>query len=163
MLLFLVLVPFAIGSALSDALGVPETRVFPISPGPRGSTAGTHADLHLVVTALDAVQQVATVRVSGSEICQSNCASNDQVLLFSLAQDDSGSVAIPPAATVALPPTATQISQTVQLPVHGQAIRYPFDQYRLRLGISVQRAQQGGAQQTLTPAEAAGRVFLTIQ
>jgi hypothetical protein len=163
MLLFVVLVPFAIGSALADALGVPETRVFPISPEPRGPAAGTHADLHLVVTALDAVQQMATVRVSGSEICQSNCTSNDQVLLFSLAQADSGSVAIPPSATVTLPPTATQISQTVQLPVHGQAIRYPFDQYRLRLGVSVQRPQQGGAQQTLPPAEAAGRIFLTIQ
>jgi hypothetical protein len=69
MVLILALVPFAISSAFFDALGVPERRVFPIPTAPRSATAASYIDHHVAVIAIDSVQQIATLRISGSQTC----------------------------------------------------------------------------------------------
>jgi hypothetical protein len=109
------------------------------------------------------VQELATLRVSGSQTCLPTCGWRDKVLFFSLAQESDGSVGLPPSASVTLPPTSTEVSQTIQLPAGGLPSRYPFDTYRLLLGVAVQRVQADGAQQTLTPAQAGGQLVMTLQ
>src|SRR5262245_21348735 len=116
MLLILPLVPFAIPSAFFDALGVPESRVFPISTEPGRSAAASHVDLHVAVVAIDSVQQTATLRVSGNQTCQPACGWSDKVMFFSLAPEASEAAGLPPSASVTLPPTSTEVNQTIQLP-----------------------------------------------
>jgi hypothetical protein len=163
MLLLLALVPFAISSAVVDAIGVPERHVYPISEAPRSSAAASHVDLHVNVTAIDSLQRMATLRVSGSQTCQPACGWSDKVVLFSLADQASGAAGLPPSASVTLPPTSAEVSQTVQLPTDGLPIHYPFDTYKLLLGVAVQRVQPDGTQQTLMPAQVAGQLVMTLQ
>jgi hypothetical protein len=162
MLVILALIPFAITSALFDALGVPERRVFPISET-GNPPANNHVDLHVAIVSYDIAQQVATLRVSGHQTCQPACGWSDRVLFFSFPQQDAGAAGLPPSANVTLPPTSTEVTQTIQLPARGLPIRYPFDTHTLLLGVAVQRVQPDGTQQSLTPAEAAGQLFITLE
>ena len=162
MLFILALIPFAITSALVDALGLPERQVFPISEM-RNPPANSHVDLHVAIVSYDLAQQVATLRVSGHQTCQPACGWSDRVLFFSFPQQDAGAAGLPPSASVTLPPTSTEVTQTIQLPARGQPIRYPFDTHTLLLGVAVQRVQPDGTQQSLTPAEAAGQLFITLE
>ena len=62
-----------------------------------------------------------------------------------------------------LPASEIQVSETLHLPVSSQPIRYPFDVYDLRLAVALQHVGPDNAVHTLTPAEAQGRLFVTIQ
>jgi len=64
---------------------------------------------------------------------------------------------------VTLPATDTQVTQTLQLPIRSEPIKYPFDVYHLVLAVALQHVGPDNVVQTLTPAEAQGRLFLTIQ
>jgi hypothetical protein len=161
--LIAVTLPFSMGSIMDDVLGPPGGRSFALSAVPRDSAAPTHTDLHLAVVALDEVQLLATLRVSGHHICRAACAWSDRVVFFALHDDDSTAEGLPPSAAVTLPPTTAEVTQTVHLPIRGQPIRYPFDTYELHLGVVLQRVFPDGTSQTVAPAEAAGHLFLTFQ
>lgn len=61
-------------------------------------------------------------------------------------------------------PTSTQpISTTVQLPLRGHPVRYPFDQYELWLGVIPERELQDGQVVHQALADASGAWFVTVQ
>ena len=162
-LFILVVLPFSVASVVEDILGWAEGRVFPLSVAPHSSAAATHTSLHIAVVAVDEVQQLATLRVSGNHICRTACTWSDQVLFFAVAEDPPDPEGLPPSASLTLPPTAVAVTQTLQLPLRGQPIHYPFDTYELWLGVVLQRVFPDGSEQPLTRAEAAGHLFLTVQ
>jgi hypothetical protein len=160
-LVILALLPLALASVLRDVVNVPHHHTYSLS-APESSPALSHARLHVELIALDAWGQLATLRVSGHHICPSGCTGQVQVLFVALRTDNPAAQGLPPSATVTLP-TAGQITQTIQLPVSGRPIRYPFDTYELPLGVVLQQVQADGTVQTLTPDEAQGLLFLTVQ
>jgi hypothetical protein len=163
LLVILTMLPFSVASMLNDVLGRSQGHIFPVSAVPHSAAAATHAELHVAVTALDELGQSATLRVSGHHVCRAACDWSDRVIFFALAEDESLTEGLPPSASVTLPPTTAEVTQTVQLPIYGQPIRYPFDTYEFRLGVVLQRILPDGTVQSLTPAEAAGHLFMTFQ
>jgi hypothetical protein len=124
--------------------------------------SGDQADLHIEATALDDVKHLLTLRVSGYRACAPTCAAAELVLA-ALREDESTARGLPPLVTVPLPAEAGPVLATVELPVYGRVIRYPFDTYELLLGVALRRAGAEAAAQSLPAAEAASRLRLTLQ
>src|SRR5262245_27164375 len=132
-LALVVTLPFSVKSVVDDVLGPATGRVMPITPRTSGPPDPNHTKLHLAVIAIDEVQLLATIRVSGHHRC-SGCAWKNRVLLVALSADDADADGLPPSASVTLAPNDIEISETVQLPMRGHPIHYPFDRYHLGLG-----------------------------
>jgi hypothetical protein len=159
-----VTLPFSLASLLDDLVGTPAGRVLPIAAELRGEPAPEHGRLHLAATGLDELALSLAVRVSGHFVCPAGgCASQYRLLLASVAPEDGDAEGAPPSATVMLPRDGQAFSQTVQLPLRGVPIHYPFDRYQASIGIVLQRILPDGSLQSLSPEEARGRLFLTIQ
>ena len=157
------LLALTISGVVTEMAAPPSGQVFPIAEARPDAAAATATNLHVAVVAIDEVQQLATLRISGHHICRTTCPWQDRILVFSLAADESLTEGLPPSVAVELPTTNVQVAQTLQLPVHGQPIRYPFDTYLIHLGIVLERVLADGTVQKATPTEASGRLSLTIQ
>jgi len=163
LLLFVaVLFPLVLAGAADELFGRPDGPSYPLTPSV--PPAATHTRLNVAAVALDEQQHLLSLRVSGHHICAPACAWSDRVVFFSLrTQDDDAAEGLPPSAAVTLPATNVETTQTIQLPVGGDPLRYPFDSYDLALGVVLQRVQPDGSVQTLSPAEAQGHLFLTFR
>jgi hypothetical protein len=157
-----VLLPLALGSVVSHVLGAPQGQVFVLSTTPHRDAAPTHMDLFVQVMALDEVRGQVTLQVVGYHICDPACDWSDQVHLYSL-WDVTDLEGLPPSASITFPPSTYATTQTVQLPVRGQPVRYPFDTYELRLGIALARLFPDGASQSLPPDEARRHLFVALR
>jgi len=172
-LALVVTLPFSVKSVVDDILGPATSRVTQIrSPGfslPRGSGSerlrsreGNYTKLHLAVTAIDEVQLLATIRVSGHHRC-AGCAWSHRVRLVAIADDDATADGLPPSAAITLPPTDIAVTETVQLPLRGHPIHYPFDQYQMVLGVAYQRLYPDGRREALSGSQVDDQLFLSLQ
>ncbi len=80
-----------------------------------------------------------------------------------IATDSDEAAGLPPSQSITLPPDDVEVSTTLQLPVRGYPIHYPFDQYRMVIGVVLQQVFPEGAVETRTPEQATGHFFFTIQ
>src|SRR5581483_4065340 len=156
--------PFSVASLFDDLVGPAAGRVLPITTVAHESAAPEHANLHLAAIALDELQLLLTLRVSGHFACPvGGCSSAYRILFVSVWPDDADAEGAPPSAAVALPSDGQAFSQTIQLPIRGIPIHYPFDRYQAVIGVVLQRILPDGTSQSLSPDDARGRLFLTIQ
>ena len=162
-LLVVVTLPLSLSSVADDLLVSVTGRVIPIAETPADATAATHMRAHIAVVAIDEVQLLASLRVSGHLICEPECGWSSRLLLFSLSDDDDVAEGVPPSASIVFPSTREAVSQKIELPIRGQPIHYPFDEYTLTLGVVLQRIFPDGSVTTVPPAEAADRLHLTVQ
>jgi hypothetical protein len=161
LLCILALLPFAVTSVFSDALEQSAT-IFEVDPLDTGQDVST--DIHVQVVAVNEWDGTATLRVSANQSCESNCPWGDQLLFVSVYGDSSGKRQERPATqTVTLPANVQDVLQTFTLPIYGDPIRYPFDSYRLGLGIAAERILPDGTKQTLTTEEARKYLSITMQ
>ena len=56
-----------------------------------------------------------------------------------------------------------ETTQKIELPVSGESLAYPFDRYRLRLGVIMERVFTDQTTQILSPEDARGHLFLTLR
>jgi hypothetical protein len=157
-----VTLPFSVKSVVDDILGPVTGRVLTISRDRRDSAQGNHTKLHMAFVSIDETQLLANIRVSGHHSCVA-CDWSDRVLFVAVTQDDLDADGMPPSVGVTLPQSNAEISELVQLPVRGHPIRYPFDSYRLVVGVVLQRLRANAPPQTLSAAEARGHLFLSVQ
>jgi hypothetical protein len=80
------------------------------------------------------------------------------VRLVAIADDDAEAGGMPPSAAVTLAPKDIAISETVQRPLRGHPIHYPFDRYHM-----VQRLYPDGKRETLSADQADDHLFLSLQ
>ena len=171
-LALVVTLPFSVKSVVDDVLGPATGRVIPITrrgAGPPDTAVSdrlrtresNYTKLHLAVTAIDEVQLLATIRVSGHHRC-AGCAWNRRVLLVAISDDDSESDGLPPSTPILLTTDDVEFSGTVQLPLRGHPIHYPFDRYRMVLGVAYQRIYPGGKFEARTPVTNKARNSLLI-
>jgi len=137
-------------------------RVVKISRDRPDAAHRNHTKLHMAMVAIDETQLLATIRVSGHHVC-AGCDWSDRVLFVSVTQDDLDADGMPPSVSVTLPASNTEVSEVIQLPVRGHPIHYPFDSYRLIVGVVLQRIRGDAPPQTLSAAEARGHLFLSVQ
>src|SRR5262245_4038756 len=138
-LALVVTLPFSVKSVVDDILGSSTGKVVPIArrEDSRRATGASerlrdrdtnYTRLHLAVIAIDELQLVATIRVSGHHRC-TGCAFSHRLRLVAIAEDDAAADGLPPSAAITLPAQDIAVSQTVQLPLRGHPIHYPFDRY----------------------------------
>jgi hypothetical protein len=84
-------------------------------------------------------------------------------VLVSLRPDEPQRRGLPPLATVPLPAHDGLVQATVELPVQGRLILYPFDSVDLLLGVALQHVGADGVPRSVPPTEAASRLQLTLQ
>lgn len=162
LLFILVLLPFAVSSVFADISeqSAPIYVVIPPNPGDQQ----VHSDLHVQMVALNEWEGTASLRVSAHHTCDRACPWGDRYLFVSTfgdtAADETGR---PSSEVVSLPATTRDAVQVIKLPIYGDPIRYPFDSYRLGMGIIVERVLSDGTVQTLSPAEARGYISLSLQ
>jgi hypothetical protein len=80
-----------------------------------------------------------------------------------ISEDDLQADGLPPSKAIMLTSGDVEISQTLELPLRGQPIHYPFDRYHMILGVAYQRVYPGGKLETLSMAEPDDRLFLSLQ
>lgn len=163
MLAIVVTLPFSVAGIVDDLLGPPSGKVIAITDTPHAAAAPAHSRVHVAFVALDEIELMATLRISGHYVCRGDCDSSHRIILVSVTADDADAEGLPPSATFTLPPAGEAFSQTFQLPIRGYPIHYPFDRYQMIMGVALQRVHPDGQVETLTPEQAKGQLFLTVQ
>ncbi len=161
LLCIVALLPFAVGDALANILDPRADRLSALTPQDV-PPAPTHSRLHLDILSLDQWGRTISVRVSGSHVCREGCSWDDRVLFVAALAPSVPVEGLPPSQAVSFPPTGQELTQTITLPVTGAPIRYPFERYRLRLGVILQRVYADGRVETLSAEAAWGHLFLTL-
>jgi hypothetical protein len=157
-----VTLPFSVKSVVDDILGPVTGRVVKITRDRPDVSHRNHTKLHMAFVAIDETQLLASIRVSGHHVCVA-CDWSDRVLFVSVTQDDLDADGMPPSVSVTLAQSNSEISELIQLPVRGHPIHYPFDSYRLVVGVVLQRLRPNSLPETLSPADAKGHLFLSVQ
>lgn len=160
-LTIIVLVPIAVIDLLANVAKPSENHVYNIAA--EVLPAPVYSRLHVNVLALDEVQKLATLRVSGFHFCASECTARDKILFSSIGADGKGADGLPPSASITLPAASGEFSTTFQLPIASTLLRYPFDRSGLMLGISLQRVSADNKTTVVPPVEAKDQVFVTLQ
>lgn len=87
------------------------------------------------IVKLDDITGEATLAISGNRHCGDACPTLE-IIFLALDDDAAQRRGLPPSVTLSLLPEDHVFSESVQLPVRGQPSLYPFDTYRLWLGVS---------------------------
>jgi hypothetical protein len=163
----LVMLPLAVRS-MQEVLGRGPDALYDLTTGhvvTPAEAAAAEAEatyFNLGIVDLDADTGQITLAVSGNRNCAEACPALD--LTFAALDDDADQRrGLPPSATLTLTPQDRVFSQSVTLPVRGQPSLYPFDQYRLWLGVGGTATQADGTTVELRPENLAGRAVVTFQ
>jgi hypothetical protein len=160
------LLPTALDSMIGELRGQASTPVYDLFTGAEvgsdQSFSPTTAFVNVAVTGLDETTRAATLSVSGDRVCPATCPAITATL-YSLGSDAQRH-GLPPSATITLPNASGPYTFAVQLPVHGTPQRYPFDDYNLRLGLTIAATLPDGTVQTIdSPDQVRQRVSLTLE
>jgi hypothetical protein len=162
-----VLAPVAVGS-LGQYLfhRTLANRVHTLTPP--ATPVEPYTRLHVEILSLDELGRQVTLRVAGNHICD-GCGYQTRVVFTALRSVGTEREGLPPQAAISLPAASDQVTTDLRLPIEGDLIAYPFDRYGLRLGLGLQRllppTEPNGPSipETLAPAEATGRLFVTLE
>jgi len=160
-LAIILLVPIAVIDLFDNVIKPSEDSVYSIAADVPPAPA--YSRMHLDVLALDEVQKLATVRVSGFHFCAQNCDYKDKVIFYSISADGKGADGLPPSESITLPATSGEFGARFQLPIASNLIRYPFDRSALAIGVVLQRISADNKTTTVLPAEAKNQLFVTLQ
>lgn len=133
------LVPFVAVSMIAEFRGGQDTlydlnQGHPVDADVEVDPGGAEY-LNVAVIRLDEASRAVTLAISGNRDCDA-CQAK-RFTLFALDDDASQRRGFAPFATISVPEGETAFSETVTLPIRGSATRYPFDTYRLRLGLDL--------------------------
>ena len=133
------LLPFVVRSMVRE-LGGASPTLFDLITG-EALSPGAEVDpnasefLNIAAVALDEGAGAITLAVSGNRVCAEECPTI-QLVFLALDTDATVRRGLSPFARVTLGPQDMMYSETVQLPIRGTPVRYPFDQYTLWLGLA---------------------------
>ncbi len=161
----MVMMPVMFSSIMKEASHSLEERKFPFTPS-GVALEPTHTKLHVDVVSIDEPNRLATLRVNGFHTCNDEvkCGSyKERVIFFSVDEEDTQSEVVPASAVVEIPSSSEEVSKRITLPIRGNILTYPFDKYKLGLGVVLQREFPDKSVHELTPAETKGKLMITIQ
>jgi hypothetical protein len=138
-----VLLPFAITSLYATLRHPVGDRGFDLMKP--SALHGEWTELNVAATSINEATQMLTLRVSGFHNCATKCAEVERVQFFSVHANPSGALGAPPSAVLDLPADSSEVNEQITLPVAGDLVDYPFDHYKLLLGITFSRLSPSGA------------------
>jgi hypothetical protein len=142
MAIVLVALPFAIKSMAGTLFGEQQAILYDlmtdnvVPPVVSAPTTTEQSYVNIAVVGLDPVTSLATLAVSGNQVCDGPCPTVELTLL-SLDDNAAQRRGLPPSATLTFDADDLMFSQAVTLPVRGRPNLYPFDTYDLWLGFAV--------------------------
>jgi hypothetical protein len=163
----LVMLPLAVRS-MQEVLGRGPDPLYDLMTGQvvtPAAAAAAEADatyFNLGLVDFDETTGQVTMAVSGNRTCEESCPTL-ALTLAALDDDADQRRGLPPSVTLTLAPDDLVFSQAVTLPVRGQPSLYPFDQYRLWLGVGGLATQADGTTVELRPENLASRAVVTFQ
>ncbi len=158
-LLSVTLLPFAVVSLYQTFHQPVGGVVYDLAP-PR-ATGGETTTLNVAAVSINEVSQVIQLRVSGEHRCVARCAETESVQLSSVRANAAGALGAAPSVSVPLPARTGEVNQLVTLPITGNLIDYPFDHYRLVLGVALRIVAPGGST-VAAPAAARERLAFSV-
>ncbi len=123
----------------------------------------TTSVLNIEAIALDEVQQLLTLRVSGSHFCDKDCTYKEKFTFFSIGAAGAGLAGLPPSESFTLPATSAEFNTKFQLPISTNLIAYPFDHTELTLGVTLERIAPDNTVTRVPDDEARKELIATIQ
>lgn len=154
------LLPFALTSIGQSIHTGGASRSYQLwSPADR---SGDWTELNLSATDLDEVNKEVTFQITGFHNCSAGCATHEEVQFFSIAGDPARSLGSPPSAEITLPKDSSEVDTHVTLPVSGDLTDYPFDKYRLLLGVAFSSVSASGAETPIHLAQAHGALAFSV-
>jgi hypothetical protein len=116
--------------------------------------SGEWTKLNLSATDIDEVNKEVTFQLTGFHNCSARCTADEKVQFFSIAGNPARSLGPPPSVEVTLPKNSSEVDTQVTLPVSGDLTDYPFDKYRLLLGVAFSTVSASGVDTPVRLAQA---------
>lgn len=156
-----VFVPWALVSVVQD-IRAQENPLYFVT---ERATAGDAAyRLYLDLTGLNDSERTVAVQATAQRRCQPACPDTVQLtLLTAVSPIGDPEEWLPVTNALTFPPGRDTISQTVQLPVYGDALRYPFDQWSFGVLVVPRRVLATGALEPLAPEQGRDQLAITLQ
>jgi hypothetical protein len=126
------------------------------------SESGEWTNLNLSAVDLDEVNKEITFQVTGFHDCTARCTQDERVQFFSIAGDPARSLGPPPSDEITLPKNSGEVDTQVTLPVSGDLTDYPFDKYRLVLGVAFSSVSASGVQTPIRLAQARHELAFSV-
>src|SRR5207302_231298 len=106
-----------------------------------------------------------SLRVSGEHQCHDPCTWGDRLTFVSIPEPYASGQGLPPAQEVMFPRVRAQpVNQTIQLPVYGEPVHYPYDGYHFSLGILTMHVGDDGSDLPVDPSLAPGQqLFVSMR
>lgn len=155
------MVPFALKNILADLLQQNNPTYY-IS-NRNQSIPTQHTKLHLNLISVDEWDGTMKVRVSGYDSCTKNCNWEDKIHLVSITSDHNNLGVVSPSSTITISASERDVSEVVELPIQGDPVRFPFDNYEIKLGILLDREFKDGRIEKFTPEKAKEQLIVAVQ
>lgn len=164
----LVAVPLALNSMGSQIADRQAATLYdfpsglPISVNSTAISEDTQNFIKIAAIDIDEGTGSITLAISGHRLCKTTCPAVTFTVV-SLEDDATVRRAFPPSAELTLQPNDVTFSDTVQLPIHGQPIQYPFDDWDLWLGLAGTQVAPDGSKVPLTAERFVKQFVITTQ
>jgi hypothetical protein len=154
--------PWAIASVIDDVIHPPSEKNLPFTPADIQPSA-SYTQLHIDVIGLDEINREATLRVNGFHVCDKDCGTyTDRAIFYQVDENDAQQDSLPASASIVLPSNAAEVTTKITLPVRGNLLTYPFDEYKLGLGVVIERTGADKSVKILTPDQTKGQLIMTV-
>lgn len=156
-----VLLPFALGSVLSDIFEQSNQTFF--LQDVTKKVPADHTTVQMDFISLNEWEGTTTIRITGHVSCSQNCAEKRRIIFFSVLDGKNRPESLPSASSVEFVSNQLESSQIITLPLVGDPIRYPFDNYLLGVGIAMEDIMENGQVKKLQTKDNLNTFFLSAQ
>ena len=156
-----VLVPWALISVVQDIRAQEAPRYFVTD---RAAAAGAAYRLFLDLTRLNDGEGTIALQATAQRRCLPTCSDTVQLTLLTVVSPTGDPEEwLPVTVALTFPPGRDAVSQSVQLPVYGDPLRYPFDQWSFGVLVIPQRVAAGGVLEPVPPAQGRDQLAVSLQ
>lgn len=154
--------PWALMSVIDDITHPPTEEGHEITA--LGDTlTEPYTQLKLVILSMDEVNHIATYQVSGfHHTHQKDPGYKEKLTFYQVDYDDAKHTAIPPSFSIDIPVNGQEFSSKFTLPLRGNILFYPFDEYHLGLGVGYEKTTDGKVE-FLTSDQTRGHLEIMVQ
>jgi hypothetical protein len=129
-----------------EQVSSPTAEVYPIGD----AAISTDYRVHFVVSEVDEVAGIVTVLAAAVRSCEPSCSEGDAIVVRSVNLDADDSL-VPVEQRLTFEPGVSTVSEEISLPIYGNYLHYPFDDWNLALQVDRAEAPANGA-----PSEPSG-------
>ncbi len=145
-----VFVPWALISVVQD-IRAQENPLYFVTD--RATHTSASYRLYLDLTGLNDSEGTVAVQATAQRRCQPACPDTIQLTLLTVVSPIGDPEEwLPVRTALTFPPGRDAVSQTLQLPVYGDALRYPFDRWSFGVLVIPQRLLANGALEPAPPS-----------